>query len=98
MNRYSLKLIVGMGIFAAGLLSPVVAPGLPQSIAWAEPSGTSEKEAFEAAKELGTPAAWNAFLANYSTGFHADLARAYLAKLGEQQPTAALPPTDDFPI
>ena len=42
----------------------------------------SAKEAFEAAKELGTTAAWNAFLESYPTGFHADLARAYLEKLG----------------
>ena len=99
MNRYSRRLIVGMGFIAAGLLSPVLVPGLHQGRALAEPSGTSEKDAFEAAKELGTQAAWNAFISNYPTGFHADLARAYLAKLGEQQPaTAALPPTDDFPI
>lgn len=37
--------------------------------------------AFESAKELGTAEAWNAFLANYPTGFHADLARAYLKKM-----------------
>lgn len=43
-----------------------------------------EAEAFQSAKELGTADAWNAFLANYPTGFHADLARAYLKKLGEQ--------------
>ena len=42
----------------------------------------SAKEAFEAAKELGTAEAWNAFLESYPTGFHANLARAYLAKLG----------------
>ena len=42
----------------------------------------SAKEAFEAAKELGTAAAWDAFLESYPTGFHADLARAYLEKLG----------------
>jgi len=54
------------------------------SSATAAPNGaTPEKEAFESAKELGTAEAWKAFLANYSTGFHADLARAYLKKLGE---------------
>jgi hypothetical protein len=42
----------------------------------------SAKEAFEAAKELGTADAWDAFLASYPAGFHADLARAYLKKLG----------------
>jgi hypothetical protein len=49
-------------------------------------AATPEKEAFESAKELGTAEAWQAFLSNYPSGFHADLARAYLKKLGE--PTA----------
>ncbi len=40
------------------------------------------KEAFAAAKELGTVDAWNVFLESYPDGFHADLARAYLKKLG----------------
>jgi hypothetical protein len=56
-----------------------------------------EKSAFESAKELGSIDAWNAFLASYPTGFHADLARAYLKKLSDQQPqateTPALPPS-----
>ncbi len=52
--------------------------------------------AFDSAKELGTADAWNAFLANYPTGFHADLARAYVKKLTELAPAgaaAALAPT-----
>lgn len=53
---------------------------------------TPEKEAFNAAKELGTADAWEAFLANYPSGFHADLARAYLKKLSENSaPAPALP-------
>jgi hypothetical protein len=44
---------------------------------------TSAREAFEAAKELGTPEAWNAFLRSFPNGFYADLARAYLKKLAE---------------
>lgn len=67
-----------------------------------EKSGTSEKEAFEAAKELGTVEAWDAFLSNFPTGFHADLARAYVKKLGEAKPApaAAAPAAayDDFPV
>jgi VHL beta domain len=43
--------------------------------------GSAEKLAFEAAKELGTKDAWEAFLASYPSGFRADLARAYLKKL-----------------
>jgi VHL beta domain len=54
----------------------------------------SEKEAFESAKELGTIEAWEAFLSNYPTGFHADLARAYVKRLGApSQPQAGPPPT-----
>ena len=52
-------------------------------------SGPSEKEAFEAAKSLGTVEAWDAFLSNYPTGFHADLARAYVKKLSETAPSPA---------
>lgn len=54
---------------------------------------TSEKEAFEAAKDLGTSDAWGAFLSNYPTGFRADLARAYVKKLSGTQPppSAAVP-------
>ena len=44
--------------------------------------GDAEKEAFDSAKELGTVEAWEAFVANYPSGFHADLARAYIKKLG----------------
>ena len=50
---------------------------------------TPEKEAFESAKELGTADAWNAFLGNYPSGFHADLARAYLKKLGAEAPSSS---------
>jgi hypothetical protein len=105
MDRLSSKLVLGMGILAAVLALPELGPqqmlGLHQGRALAETSATSEKEAFEAAKELGTVEAWKAFLANYATGFHADLARAYLKKLetpGSQPQAAALPPPDDYPV
>jgi len=45
------------------------------------PSSITEKEAFESAKELNTIEAWEAFLNSYSTGFRADLARAYVKRL-----------------
>ncbi len=51
----------------------------------------SEKEAFEAAKALGTVDAWNAFLSSYPTGFHADLARAYVKQLAGQNTPAPSP-------
>jgi hypothetical protein len=65
--------------------SPVVAPA-------GQSSGNrdAEKDAFNNAKELGTIEAWEAFLTNYPSGFHADLARAYIKKLGEPDGAASL--------
>jgi hypothetical protein len=62
-------------------------------------SASPEKDAFESAKELGTIAAFEAFLSNYPSDFYADLARAYVDKLkaadkadeGEENDTAAPP-------
>ena len=51
--------------------------------ALAQDSDPSAKEAFDAARDLGTAEAWEAFLARYRTGFYADLARAYLKKVAE---------------
>ena len=45
----------------------------------------SEKEAFESAKELGTIEGWEAFLNRFSTGFRADLARAYVKRLASSE-------------
>ena len=59
------------------------------AVAAPEKPTASEKEAFESAKELGTVEAWDAFLSNYPTGFHADLARAYVKKLSETAPSPA---------
>jgi len=60
-------------------------------------SFSPEKEAFESAKELGTVAAFEAFLSNYSAGFYADLARAYIDEIGGAGKAAPsptpLPPT-----
>ncbi|WP_439541436.1 hypothetical protein [Hyphomicrobium sp.] len=49
----------------------------------------SSKDAFDAAKELGTADAWNAFLEIYPTGFYANLAHGYLKKLGSDAPKPA---------
>jgi len=58
-------------------------------------SGINEKEAFESAKELGTIEGWEAFLNTFSTGFRADLARAYVKRLagsgGASAPTPQQP-------
>src|SRR3981081_1768020 len=66
----------------------VAAPAaLPVDPAWNRSAfaqgDISAREAFDAAKELGTPEAWNAFLMSFPNGFHADLARAYLKKLAD---------------
>ncbi|MTD94288.1 hypothetical protein GIW81_08060 [Hyphomicrobium sp. xq] len=66
---------------AAVVLAPICAPG-----PWTWPAAHAQapdatEKAFNAAKELGTAEAWSAFLTNYPTGFHADLARAYLKKI-----------------
>jgi hypothetical protein len=55
------------------------------------PSDVSEKDAYEAAKDLGTLEAWEAFLTRFPTGFRADLARAYVRKIGAS-PVAAVTP------
>jgi hypothetical protein len=71
--------ITSVLIFRLGLgLALLVMPGVAAwpDAALAQSPGMSEKEAFEAAKSLGTVEAWDAFLSNYPNGFHADLARA----------------------
>jgi hypothetical protein len=71
------------------LLVPIADhPGQRWPAAQAQAPDAAEK-AFNAAKELGTPEAWNAFLNSYPTGFHADLARAYLKKLDGATPAPA---------
>lgn len=93
---------------AAALVLPTIDGGKTSfrrnSAAMAEDAaGVSEKDAFEAAKGLGTVDAWDAFLKSYPSGFHADLARAYIKKLGDgaQAPAPAAAPAapanDDFP-
>ena len=73
--------------------------------AFAASDEEAEKEAFEAAKGLGTV---EAFLTHYPNGFRADLARAYVKKLADQPQAAPSPPSpptaasagstnDDFP-
>ena len=53
---------------------------------------SDQKSAFESAKELGTVEAWQAFLSNFPSGFYADLARAYVKKLGGEDAAEATPP------
>jgi VHL beta domain len=57
-------------------------------------AGDPQKDAFDSAKELGTVAAFEAFLTSYPSGFYADLARAYVDKLNKAK---APPPPSPAP-
>jgi uncharacterized protein YecT (DUF1311 family) len=87
MVRYSALLVLAAGLAAGALLSPAFGPdwtAAPSRGRALAEEATTEKEAFEATKQLGTVEAWDAFLSSYPNGFYADLARAYVKKLGEQ--------------
>lgn len=58
---------------------------------YAQTNSLNEKEAFNLAKELGTIEGWEAFLKNYSSGFRADLARAYIRRLNSTIAPASTP-------
>ena len=80
-RRYSFAVAIAL------LLTPAItvnASAQTQQTQTVPSQGPTEAEAFEAAKSLGTAEAWNAFIANYPTGFRADLARAYLKQLSGQ--------------
>lgn len=89
-QRFLLVAVTAIGLAALtgfdGLDNGSQSPGFFHA-ASAGPA-VSEKEAFEAAKELGTIEAWEAFLTRFSTGFRADLARAYLKRIGTSKPAA----------
>jgi len=82
---------------ATGLASVPPPMGLMSGSAWAQATSNAEKDAFNAAKELGTAEGWEAFLAHYPNGFNADLARAYVKKLSEAAPANAPPPQANQP-
>ena len=83
---------------AVSLLAPLTAPllgiGPPLGTeALAQQAEVPAKEAFDAAKELGTIEGWNAFLESYPEGFLSNLARAYVKKLEEGGPEPTPAPT-----
>lgn len=90
MRRQRLALLRTLVMAAVGFGAPVIISAsqgdLFSQVALAETPDGAETKAFEDAKALGTPDAWNAFLAHYATGFHADLARAYLKQLTSKAP------------
>ena len=70
-------------LFAAAPFVPTFNTHGPRGIEVATAAEiVSAKEAFDTAREMGTVEAWNAFLESYPEGFHADLARSYLKRLG----------------
>ena len=75
------------------LFSPLVfqITGSAPNAAFAQAADPAEAKSFEEAKALGTVEAWNAFVAHYPTGFHADLARAYLKQLAANSPSPSTP-------
>lgn len=98
---------VAAALFALALAPPVALHPLILSPAFAADQQSTEAADFEAAKALGTVEAWDAFLSHHPTGFHADLARAYVKKLAEQPaatqpatppPQAAAQPPADYPM
>ncbi|MFY0611347.1 MAG: hypothetical protein JXQ99_07475 [Hyphomicrobiaceae bacterium] len=54
-------------------------------------AGITEKEAFDIARDLGTVDGWKAFLKQFSTGFRADLAQAYIKRLEKDTPESSQP-------
>lgn len=83
---------MAFALLALNAACPTYFPFAPTP-AQAEPAAenAAEKEAFEAAKALGTTEAWDAFLKAYPTGFRADLAKAYQKKIAA--PTTAPQPS-----
>ncbi len=92
----SLRIAVAAFGLAIGLFNPgqwlIAEPNRA-----AAQTNDAEKQAFAAAKDLGTVEAWDAFLSNYPAGFYADLARAYVKKLAGEPgaPQASEPSASD---
>ncbi len=91
------RLFLATATLALVLIDPVQMLSVQGGGVRAQAADGTEKAAFEAAKELGTVEAWDAFLSNYPTGFHADLARAYVKKLASEPAPAASAPAAPAP-
>ena len=101
LNSASTRFMLAATFFALASISAfdgtswMVSSALAQQAPTADnPAAKSEQDDFEAAKALGTVEAWKAFLTHYSSGFRADLARAYLKKL---EGAAGTPPATSAP-
>lgn len=86
---------IAVVLTATFLLSPIISQvfiGSAPDAAFAQAADpATEAKAFEESKALGTVEAWKAYIANYPTGFHADLARAYLKQLATNSPSPSTP-------
>ena len=95
------RLCLVMLLVGAPVAPSIDAGPLPLDQLWrpnaalAQARNVSTKEAFEAAKELGTIEAWEAFLASFPDGFYADLARAYVKSLNDRGAASAPAPARD---
>jgi hypothetical protein len=107
MSALALRVSVALAALVLPAIDAGYAPWHGSAVAASDED--AEKEAFEAAKALGTVEAWDAFLTHYPNGFRADLARAYVKKLADQPqaaPSPSPPPgaaragsaNDDFPV
>jgi len=75
-----------------GLQAAPPPPSLP-------PPSLNEREAFDAAKDIGTDPAWDAFLKRFPSGFYADMARAARDKLARaSEPAPAPEPAPPEPL
>ena len=105
LSNSTLRASLAAAAIAAATLGLSSLPPSPFSAAPAYADTITETDAFNAAKELGTADAWQAFLNTYPDGFHADLARAYIKNLGGGGNGGAQTPsepvdvgTNDYPV
>jgi hypothetical protein len=87
MKRFALALLLVTAPVVPSLeVGPIGSSDQPAVPFWshgpalAQSRDASRREAFDATRDLDTVKAWEAFLANFPTGFYADPARAYLKK------------------
>ena len=69
----------------------IASPDSAPKVANSTGGGISEKEAFNAAKDLNSPEAWRAFLKVYPKGFYAEVAKNYLDKQNSNSNATAKP-------
>jgi hypothetical protein len=90
-NRQEPFVYGSLGGSTVALIPPpaeAVAPAVPGTAAPAVPPvnfGNDMRKDYDAAKEIGTKGAWEAFLNQYNVGLYADLAREALAKLNAEE-------------